>query len=110
MRTEGDPDSKQSYWMWCPACDDSVRINDGWAWNGNLAKPTFTPSILITGGQWEPGHKFYKPSHHKVATGEKTICHSYLVDGVWQFLGDCTHDLAGQHVPMVPVPDWLATS
>lgn len=34
-------------------------------------------------------------------------CHSFIVNGQWQFLGDCAHALAGQTVPMVPVPDWL---
>lgn len=34
-------------------------------------------------------------------------CHSFLRNGVWQFLGDCAHDMAGQNVPMVPLPDYL---
>lgn len=35
-------------------------------------------------------------------------CHSFLRDGVWDFLGDCAHRMAGQKVPMVPLPDYLA--
>jgi hypothetical protein len=27
-------------------------------------------------------------------------CHSFVVDGQIQFLGDCTHKLAGQTVPL----------
>jgi hypothetical protein len=34
-------------------------------------------------------------------------CHSFLKNGVWEFLGDCAHPLAGQNVPMMPLPDWL---
>lgn len=34
-------------------------------------------------------------------------CHSFIREGQWQFLGDCEHKLAGQTVPMVPVPDWM---
>lgn len=34
-------------------------------------------------------------------------CHSFIRNGVWEFLQDCAHPLAGQHVPMVPLPDWL---
>lgn len=30
-------------------------------------------------------------------------CHSFVVDGQMQFLGDCTHALAGQ---TVPIPEW----
>lgn len=89
MRTENDPNSKVSYWMWCPGCDDAVRIDDTWGWNGSLERPTFTPLILTEGG---PGN---------------VRCHSFLTDGVWQFLGDCTHDKVNQSVPMVPLPDWL---
>lgn len=35
------------------------------------------------------------------------MCHSFLKAGVWQFLSDCTHAMAGQSVPAVPVPQWL---
>lgn len=31
-------------------------------------------------------------------------CHSFLRAGVWDFLGDSAHHLAGQQVPMVPLP------
>lgn len=34
-------------------------------------------------------------------------CHSFIRDGRWQYLSDTAHRLAGQTVPMVPVPDWL---
>jgi hypothetical protein len=45
----------------------------------------------------------------KIARGEVVqkkvpkICHSFITDGRIQFLGDCTHRLAGQ---TVPIPDW----
>lgn len=31
-------------------------------------------------------------------------CHSFLRAGVWEFLGDSAHQLAGQNIPMVPLP------
>ena len=40
-----------------------------------------------------------------VEPGQLTVCHSFVSDGQWQFLGDCTHALAGQTVPVVPIPD-----
>ena len=53
-----------------------------------------------------PDHYWHGEPHTKdPAWGN---CHSFLVDGVWQFLGDSAHALAGQNVPMVPLPDWLA--
>lgn len=75
------------YWLWCPACDGAVMISDQWSWNGDAEKPTFTPSLKSQIGA--------------------DICHSFVTDGVWHFLADCTHDMAGQQVPMVDLPDWL---
>jgi hypothetical protein len=90
-------------WMWCPGCDHAKAIpvpaEDGalpptgahWSWDGNLEAPTFSPSIL------------------QHASGRMPLCHSFIRAGQWQFLGDSTHSLAGQTVPMVPLPDWIAT-
>lgn len=91
---ENRPTGKTSYWLWCPACDDPVRIDDTWGWNGDLARPTFTPSILT---------RF-------TMRGCEHVCHSFLTDGIWHFLGDCTHDKAGQDVPMVDLPAWVASA
>lgn len=33
-------------------------------------------------------------------------CHSFLRNGVWEFLSDSAHHLAGQNVPLEPLPDW----
>lgn len=101
------PPNETSYLLWCPACEETVRITDKWGWNGNTERPTFTPSILLTGVQWGVNDSFYKPKHNIVAPGEKIVCHSFLTDGVWNFLNDCTHDMAGQQVPMVDLPNWL---
>lgn len=32
-------------------------------------------------------------------------CHTFLTDGVWNFLDDCAHKLRGMH-PLEPLPDW----
>lgn len=77
--------------MWCPGCEDHhmVRLDaaTGWTWNGDMERPTFTPSILVNGGS------------------QDRRCHSFVTDGAWQFLTDSTHPLAGQTVPMVPIPE-----
>lgn len=36
---------------------------------------------------------------------EPRTCHSYRRIGVWEFLSDCTHDMAGQKVPMIDFPE-----
>jgi len=33
------------------------------------------------------------------------ICHSFIRDGKIQFLGDCTHALAGQTVDLPELPE-----
>jgi hypothetical protein len=100
-----------SLWLWCPGCDDSHRITigvpDAWTWDGNEHAPTISPSILVHGVQWARDSKLLRRGHPDVPTGGQTACHSFVVAGVWQFLGDSTHALAGAHVPMVELPDWL---
>jgi len=88
--------------LWCPGCNqlhapevegDTLTARGCWTFNGDLEKPTISPSLLVT---WE-----YGPEK------EKHRCHSFVRDGQWQFLADCTHELAGQTVPLVLLPDWL---
>lgn len=59
-----------------------------WTWDGNLEAPTITPSILT-------------------GKGTKEICHSFLTNGIFNFLTDSTHELSGQHVPIPDLPDWV---
>lgn len=98
--------SPQSLTMWCPGCDDSHRISlgpNGWTWDGSEDAPSISPSILVQAVQWDESKSFHRPNH-RVAPGERTICHSFIRGGVWEFLGDCTHIHVGQHIPMVPFP------
>ena len=64
---------------------------DVWTFNGDFEKPTFRASMLSQ-----------NPDYSRT----RRICHSFLTDGVWNFLTDCTHDLAGQSVPMVPITEY----
>ncbi len=96
--------------LWCPACNDLHPINvgpGGWTWNGDTETPDVNPSIKVTGVQWEPGDPFHMARHSSVPVGDQTVCHSFLRSGEWQFLTDSTHDLAGQTVPAVDLPDFL---
>ncbi|WP_061958103.1 DUF6527 family protein [Cupriavidus pauculus] len=104
--------------FWCPGCKDShsIRYGEGagprWSWNGNAERPTFTPSVLVRSGHYVPGHEngscwctYYAENPdepHDFACG---ICHTFVTEGNIQFLGDCTHELAGKTVPMVEFPE-----
>ena len=82
--------SDGSHWFMCPGCDSPVRIK-GWALDGNVDRPTFSPSVLTT---MPDGNSKY-------------VCHSFIRDGKIQFLGDCTHELRGQTVDLPELPDWM---
>ena len=109
VRVNGD----RAY-LWCPGCEElhSVTFGAGegvrWEFDGNLDSPTISPSIKVFGNQWPPEYPEYvKHRHPSVKPGDDTVCHSFVRDGQWQFLGDSTHVLAGQTVPCVPIPDGL---
>lgn len=109
---------------WCPGCDGPHQIATGdgpgprWGWNGNAERPTFTPSVLVTWtepaniGNPEAMQRDLDEARRRREAGEQNVkvpqaskvCHSFVVDGQMQFLGDCTHALAGQTVPILPWP------
>jgi hypothetical protein len=66
----------------CPGCKHPMhgfRITGPepkWSWNGNFDNPTV-----------------------------ETRCHLFIRNGKIQFLGDCTHELAGKTVDMVEFDD-----
>lgn len=111
-RTIDGDETYDSISLWCPGCQHEDPQEPGrmvgglhmlpvthttkhpvWEWNGDLVNVTLSPSILTRTTRGENREEF--------------ICHSFLRDGQWQFLGDCTHALANQTVAMVPLPDWV---
>lgn len=89
-----------SYFWWCPACDEMHPLPDGWTFvNRDLEKPTFTPSFRHTWG----GHT--GASRPQPGTDPKYACCHYIVtDGKVAYCGDCTHAMAGQTIDMPPLP------
>jgi len=73
------------YAFWCPGCDGVHHVNSGWTFNGDGDNPTFSPSILVNPNRENP---------------QAHLCHSYVRAGRIEFLGDCTHGLAGQTVDL----------
>lgn len=98
----------------CPGCGSEHAIPtkgaNPWGFNGSVDSPTFTPSILVTGGHYVTGQEG-KPcwctyNTEQIAKGEEPSgfqclrCHSYVTDGKIQYLSDCSHSLAGQTVEL----------
>jgi hypothetical protein len=74
-----------TYVFHCPGCGRrhvfEVRtdgLSPSWQFNGDMDRPTFTPSLLYP----------------------HDVCHLFLTDGVIHYHGDCTHRLAGRSVPL----------
>jgi hypothetical protein len=87
---------------YCPGCKKrhGVTVKPRgdvipWEWNGDLEKPTLSPSVLVNGmrGNSSPEWDAANPR-----------CHSFMREGKLEFLGDCEHELAGQTVDMV---EWI---
>jgi len=105
-------DSNDGYTFWCPGCREIHAVwtkgRLAWAFNGNEEKPTFTPSLLLDSYNYEPPvtYENYKEFEQNPWPQQKVrrICHSYIIDGNIVFLGDCTHGLAGQTVPLPDMP------
>jgi len=67
----------------CPGCKIGHFLDNRWKFNGDLDRPTFTPSILV---------KANMPGYNR--------CHSFVTDGDIRFLKDCGHDLKNTTVKL----------
>lgn len=97
------------HWFICPGCGENHMIPTNgpraWAFNGDLERPTLKPSILA---KWQA-----MPTEEEakiILAGGKVdlmpyVCHSFVTDGRIQFLGDCTHEMAGQTVDLPEMPE-----
>lgn len=99
------PDGRGMLTFWCPGCKGGHTITYGatetWQWDGDAEHPTLAPSVLAHA--------------HAVsfdeAGGDRTwqpLCHSFVRNGRIEYLAGSEHDLAGQTIDMVPLPDKYA--
>lgn len=75
--------------IYCPACEGHHGLDKRWTFNGDMEKPTFSPSLLV----------------HESRSGIQPRCHSFITDGKIQYLDDCTHKLAGQTIELPDIED-----
>ena len=79
------------YTFWCPGCKSYHGVwvsrpnylGAQWRFNGDMQRPTFTPSLHI-------------------GAGTASVCHSFVRDGRIEYLPDCTHELSGKTVTLDP--------
>ena len=72
-----------AYGFYCPGCGchHSYDIKR-WKFNGDLKKPSFTPSLLV----WQ--------------SRPELRCHLYVTDGKIKYLHDCFHKYKGRTIDM----------
>lgn len=87
---EGGKDERGGFSFWCPGCEEPHGYYtvgpQAWTFNGNLDKPSFSPSLLLE-----------CPKH---PDPKQRRCHLFLTDGVIHYCSDSTHALAGKSVPL----------
>jgi len=68
------------YMHWCSGCQITHPLPDSWTFNGDLERPTFSPSF-------------------KQMIGDVT-CHYFITNGDIVYCADSWHGLAGKTVPL----------
>lgn len=96
--------SSAGYIFWCPACKEAHSYftadsekghlyKSQWTFNGDVEKPTFTPSLLL---------------YDIPAPGQRTtLCHLFVTDGQIIYCGDCPHEYAGKTIPLPELPEHM---
>ncbi|MBF5078507.1 ammonia monooxygenase [Paracoccus sp. NBH48] len=88
----------------CPGCNEmhavTVEGSPRWTWNGDADAPTFSPSVLVRGYRRITDDERTRIMAGETIEPEPRTCHSFVSDGQIQFLTDCSHQLAGQTVPL----------
>lgn len=86
-----------TYAYFCPGCGKAHTVttkqengmaNPIWGFNGDVDKPTFSPSIAVESYMMKDG------------AYERTYCHSFIRNGKIEYLQDCDHSLAGKTIEM----------
>lgn len=93
---------------WCGACQTHHQVpvdgKNAWTWNGDREKPTLTPSVRVMGTVPLTDAQHADVMAGKMVTTTPLECHFWLTDGVIHYLGDCSHNLKGQKVPLEDLP------
>ena len=93
----GENETVIGYMYECPGCkfshvvytEERNSLGAKWSFDGNIENPTFSPSIKCT---YNYGPKY-----------KEAVCHHFIRNGKIEFLNDCTHELAGKTVDMLPI-------
>lgn len=104
LRSIGSPATgRKGIVHWCPGCKQPHAIwtqresGATWTWDGNVERPTCTPSVLC--------FSVYDKEGKPMPDGkQRTLCHYFLKAGTIEFCGDSAHEFAGQTVLLPDFP------
>lgn len=113
--------------FWCQGCKEAhtVWVGEGpgprWSWNGDVEKPVFGPSVLVTSRDFTPQgeadfdawHAAGCPKPAPAFESADVRCHTFVgcngaQPGEIAFLRDCTHALAGQTLRLAELPPFMS--
>jgi hypothetical protein len=96
------------YRHWCPACEHTHPLPDGWAFNLDFEHPTFTPSFKHSGKRQKIENGRWTGEWHRGEDGKPLdgTCHYIITDGKIQFCPDSWHKRS-DIVAMPEIPDWI---
>lgn len=97
MKVQLLPGTAGVYAFYCPGCGKKHTVftkDEGlkhpiWGFNGDMDKPTFTPSVCAI----------------STSPDGEIRCHSFIRDGKIEYLQDSSHTLAGKTVEMIDLED-----
>lgn len=106
---EGQSEPWADFMFWCPGCQCahgvwvSQRNGRGavWKFDGDMERPTFEPSIKVTGVQPMTQAEEDALMTGGRATPRASVCHLFVRGGKLVYCGDCTHSFKGRTVDMV---------
>jgi hypothetical protein len=111
LRKWVDPKSgDEGLTYWCQGCNKAHSIQTKgdyvWDWNGDVERPVFSPSVLVT---W-PANPNAGEEFKEWRTERR--CHTFVgcngaQPGQVIFLGDCTHALRGTVQPFPDLPEHM---
>lgn len=104
-------DGKRGVHYWCQGCRGLhgvvIEGPGAWGFNGDYAKPTFTPSVLVRGTLYElvDGRRDWtRPVRDPNGKVKTLVCHTFITEGMVHFLSDCGHEYAGRTLPLPELP------
>lgn len=116
-------DRGTSMLFYCAGCDMQhvVHLTEpgypSWSFNGDNEKPTFEPSILVSWDQRSKENRMARdlfkaqvgrePTMDELPYDVHNVCHSFVRDGMIQYLSDCTHRLANNTLPLLTYDNWF---